>query len=311
MSGVRAIEGVVRDVELEWFALRCQGVMFTRRGTAFQDFFADLMEAAHPGDFERVRPYGNKGDLKCDGLLRSRGHVFQVYAPRETKEQAMLAKIREDFAGAKKHWKTQMCGWTFVHNDMDGLPPGVVQEIDGLQKKNKTISIETWAHERLQTIALGLPRAKIVAMFGRPPNRQDFDRLTFEPLARVLAAVRGQDPVTLEDIAPVSPKKLEANALGSAAADYLRLGRQREHLVQQYFEKHPNPTLGEEVAAAFRDEYSKHRKDGLDANTIFAALQEFAGGSTRGDAEHEAAVLAVMSYLFERCDIFEAPQVPS
>ena len=95
---------------------------------------------------------------------------------------------------------------------------------------------------------------------------------------------------------------------GPAAADYLRLGRQREHLVQQYFEKHPNPTFGEEVATAFRDEYRRLRNDALDANAIFAALQEFAGGATRGDTEHEAAVLAVISYLFERCDIFEAPR---
>ncbi len=298
----------MRDVELEWFALRFQGVMFTKRGTAFQDFFADVMEAAHPGDFERVRPYGNKGDLKCDGLLRSHGRIFQVYAPRETKEPEMVAKIAIDFAGAKKHWKKEMRGWTFVHNDMEGLPPGVVKTIDGLQKRNKLVGIETWAHDRLQTVAMTVPRAKLVVMFWRPPQRQDFDRLTFDPLAKVLIAIRGQDPEPLDDIDPVSPKKLEANALGSAAADYLRLGRQREHLVQQYFDKHPNPTFGEEVATAFRDEYRRLRNDALDANAIFAALQEFAGGTTRGDTEHEAAVLAVMSYLFERCDIFEAPR---
>ncbi len=297
----------MRDVELEWFALRFQGAMLTRRGTAFQDFFADVMEAAHPGDFERVRPYGSKGDLKCDGLLRSEGRVFQVYAPRETKESAMVAKIATDFAGAKKHWKAEMRGWTFVHNDTEGLPPGVVKKIDSLQKRNRLIVIETWAHDRLLAVAMTMPRAKLIVMFGRPPQRQDFDRLTFKPLAKVLAAIRGQDPEPLDNIDPVSPKKLEANALSSTAADYLRLGRQREHLVQQYFEAHPNPTFGEEVATAFRDEYRRLRSDGFDANAIFAALQEFAGGSTRGDTEHEAAVLAVMSYLFERCDIFEAP----
>jgi hypothetical protein len=148
-------------------------------------------------------------------------------------------------------------------------------------------------------------------MFGRPPQRHDFDQLSFEPLAKVLVTIRGRDPEPLDRIDPVSPKKLEANKLSAAAADYLRLGRQREHLVQQYFEKHPNPTFGEEVATAFRDEYHRLREDGLETSTIFVALQEFAGGSTRGDTEHEAAVLAVMSYLFERCDIFEPPQVAS
>lgn len=145
-------------------------------------------------------------------------------------------------------------------------------------------------------------------MFGRPPTAKDLERLSFQPLAKILLAIVGRDPEPLDEIAPVSPEKLEANALTAAAAEYLQLGRRRERLVQQYFEVHPNPTFGEEIAAAFRDEYRRLRRDGLDASAIFAALQEFAGGSTRGDVEHEAAVLAVMSYLFERCDIFEAPQ---
>ena len=33
-------------------------------------------------------------------------------------------------------------------------------------------------------------------------------------------------------------------------------------------------------------------------------LQHFAGGMS-GTPQHQAAVLAVMSYFFERCDIFE------
>jgi hypothetical protein len=90
----------VRDVELEWFGLKVQGAVLTKRGTAFQDFFSDIMEAAHPGDFERVRAYGKKGDLKCDGFLRSQGTVFQVYAPRQMKEAALLKKIATDFEGA-------------------------------------------------------------------------------------------------------------------------------------------------------------------------------------------------------------------
>lgn len=42
----------------------------------------------------------------------------------------------------------------------------------------------------------------------------------------------------------------------------------------------------------------------------FSELQSFTSGSTRRDPEHEAAVFAVLSYFFERCDIFEAPLQP-
>lgn len=35
----------------------------------FQDCFLKIMEKAHAGEFFAVRPYGNAGDLKCDGYL--------------------------------------------------------------------------------------------------------------------------------------------------------------------------------------------------------------------------------------------------
>ena len=159
----------MREVELEWFGLKVQGAVLTKRGSAFQDFFADIMEAAHPRDFERIRPYGNRGDLKCDGLLRSSGTVFQVYAPRQVKQALLLKKIRADFAGAKMHWKDVMRSWVFVHNDSDGLPGDVVLAMDALQKENDGLIVETWACDRLQSICLALPREKLILMFGRPP----------------------------------------------------------------------------------------------------------------------------------------------
>ena len=44
--------------------------------------------------------------------------------------------------------------------------------------------------------------------------------------------------------------------------------------------------------------------EGLSPDQIFTELQTFAGGMD-GTPKHQAAVLAVMSYFFERCDIFE------
>ncbi|WP_156338289.1 ABC-three component system protein [Chondromyces crocatus] len=280
--------------------------MFLRKqGTAFQDFFADMMDAVHPSDFERVRPYGNHGDLKCDGYLRSRGLVFQVYAPREMKLPALKRKISVDFNGAKKHWKKEMRGWVLVHNDADGLPAEAVKLLEDLRTQNPDLSIDQWGCEQMQQLALFMPRASLIKHFGRPPTRKDFDVLGFESLAEVLMTIRTAAPTPPDEILPVSPTKLEANALSRTVASYLQLGRERDRLVERYFEKHPNPLFGEEVATAFHSEYLRLRAERRRPDQVFAALQSFAGGSTRGDAEHEAAVLAVLSYLFDRCDIFE------
>jgi hypothetical protein len=43
----------------------------------------------------------------------------------------------------------------------------------------------------------------------------------------------------------------------------------------------------------------------MDPDIIFRKLQEFTGGRELGSPTDQAAVLAVLAYLFEQCDIFE------
>lgn len=59
------------ELSRRWFLHECRDRLRNAQGTAFQDLFADLMEQAFPGDFQRIRPYGNQGDQKCDGYLAS------------------------------------------------------------------------------------------------------------------------------------------------------------------------------------------------------------------------------------------------
>ena len=68
---------------------------------------------------------------------------------------------------------------------------------------------------------------------------------------------------------------------------------------------HYNPQYGDEVAAAFKTEYNKYRTLDLDPNDIFYKLQAFTGGLERRTPAEEAAVLAVLAYFFEQCEIFE------
>ncbi len=62
---------------------------------------------------------------------------------------------------------------------------------------------------------------------------------------------------------------------------------------------------GDQMVAAFNKEYQKWKALSIDPDIIFLKLQEFTGGQVRGTPTYEAAVLAVLAYLFEQCDIFE------
>ena len=78
-------------------------------------------------------------------------------------------------------------------------------------------------------------------------------------------------------------------------------------LVADFISQWHDETLGERLAEAFTTEYRRLRGD-LGPNEIFAALQSWGGGDHRGTPEHELAVLTVIAYYFERCDIFEEPR---
>jgi hypothetical protein len=96
-----------------------------KTGEEFQDFFSGVMEKCHPGDFQRVRPWGNIGDRKNDGYLRSERILFQVYAPNEPNINRTLNKIEVDFSEALPYWEKYFDVWIFVHNSRNGLeaPP--------------------------------------------------------------------------------------------------------------------------------------------------------------------------------------------
>ncbi len=80
------------DVQRAFYGLNFQIAFLGEKGKAFEAFFARVMAHAFSGDFQPVRPYGNKGDLKCDGFRVSDGSVFQCYAPDSMKIRKLLTK---------------------------------------------------------------------------------------------------------------------------------------------------------------------------------------------------------------------------
>ncbi|MCG3190809.1 MAG: hypothetical protein DIJKHBIC_00029 [Thermoanaerobaculia bacterium] len=284
-------------------------LFFERRGEEFQRFFADLMERCHPGDFQRVCPWGSTGDKKCDGYLSSAEVVFQVYAPSTEVLTRTLAKIREDFAGAMEHWP-RMRAWTFVHNAMDGVAPDVLQELQRLQLENPSIRIGRMGHAEIREKAFELDDEHLVALLGAPVTLVDLLRVGFPDLQPVIAHIAAAADIPPDDLRPVPLTKLDRNHLDPSTRDYLLLGMKRAALVGSYFAQAHDPTLGDRIAATFREQYQTLKAQRYAPDDILYQLLLLAGGRARAPARQEAATLAVLAYLFEQCDIFERPDDP-
>ena len=275
-----------------------------KRGDEFQDWFCELAAQVWGPDFERVRPYGAQGDFKCDGRRISTRSIFQCYAPKTPKAAELNKKIRDDFDGALKHWP-DMAEWIFVFGDKDGLPPSTSQLLSELRTTHDGIVISLWTQPALEVLAEEMPPLGWEILFGPVTSQSSFEALALEDLQPVVEELAKQQPEPGEEpLEPPSAEKLERNALSDEAEGLLRLGRRKEALVERYFRSAAVPDLGEQIAEAFRSRYAELKTATLPPEQIFTNLQRFAGGM-EGPPARQGAVLAVLSYYFERCDIFE------
>jgi hypothetical protein len=277
------------------------------KGGAFQTFFERLMGLAYKADFMACRPWGNIGDRKNDGYLKSEHCLFQVYAPNEMDSAKATKKIKEDFEGAKPHWGNYFNKWVFVHNAVDGLPPHVQQLLFDFEVANPRIQIRPWGLEELRLRFRKLSSDDKASWFGLAPTDATKAILGFHDLQAVLERIADHPLPATTDIKDVPMGKIEANALSESVARLLKEGMSKSPLVANFLARWHDESLGERLAAAFKAEYQRLRGVNV-PNRVFAELQSWAGGESRGTPEHELAVLTVLAYYFERCDIFEEPR---
>jgi hypothetical protein len=131
--------------------------------------------------------------------------------------------------------------------------------------------------------------------------------LGYSDLVAVLNHIHIAPTPATSEVKDVSRGKIEANLLSQAVADFLKIGMQKSPLVVQFFNTWKNPIYGEQIALAFKNEYVALRdlKPSLHPDEIFGRLEAWAGGLANTTPKHKAAVLAVMAYLFDKCEIFE------
>jgi hypothetical protein len=289
-----------------WFGYRAELVLLKKHATAYQDHFNDLMEAVHGADFIRVRPAGSVGDRKCDGYLQRTDTVFQVYAPLTVKTNEWLKKIDEDFHGALSQWAS-MRGWTFVHNQHDGLPPDITQAIIAIRDDNPSLIIEPWPPSRLMELSANLAEAQLIVLFGYPPRDEDMRTLDRSDIAAAVAGLATEmgSWVPGSDLPVVDPRKLDYNMLSEYVRRLITAGITQSSMVEGYFVNNPDPNLRDRIATVMKDQWMRIRTT-TTPDAAFAYLYDHVTTHARGSREVTAS-LALLAYLFESCDVFDNP----
>jgi hypothetical protein len=298
----------VMTLQQAYYEQKFENAFLRAKGNAFQDLFEKLMGYAYKADFMACRPWGNRGDRKNDGFLKTERRLFQAYAPNDMSEAIAIQKIQEDFEGAKKHWGSHFDKWVFAHNAVDGLPPHVQMTLLDFEKENSGITLEPWGLEEFRLVFRKLSLDDLQSWFGvAAPSDETKMRLGFGDLQIVLETLADRPIPILQDVKDVPMGKIEANALSESIAALLKAGMAKSPLVEAFFGQWHDEALGERIAESFKAKYRELRSE-FRPNNIFSEIQAWAGGDGRGSPENELAVLTVIAYYFERCEIFEEPQ---
>ena len=277
------------------------------RDNVFQKFFSDLMQYAHKSNFQKVRPYGKEGDLKCDGYLGSSKSVFQCYAPLTLKEANLIKKIKEDFCGAKTYWIDRMDEWIFVHNGFDGLSAKVVQFLEDIKSTEDQIKIKWWSLAELLDELDRLTKDDLISFLGQQPTSDDIrsvNRQNLEIAIEHLTQAQANPEIIIK--AP-SPQKLSHNNLSRDTKEFLQMGRQRDRSVQTFFETYPDPAISDSIAEYYRSSYKNLKAQSYSPEEIFSRILSHSGFGKGSSSSINAALLTIISYFFDRCEIFEDP----
>ena len=151
-----------------WWKYKCHEAS----GDEFQKLFEGVIKRTQP-EFMSIRPYGKLGDGKADGLFFDAGVVFQVYSPDELTQANVQKKIREDLAGAVRHWKTSLKKWVFVYNVRRGLAPDIPKTLREQKKKFPKVRIDHLSSDALWEMVRGLSVQKRAEILGAPSSHDD------------------------------------------------------------------------------------------------------------------------------------------
>jgi hypothetical protein len=291
----------------EWYELKFSYEFRSKFGAEFQDFFTSIMERRYPSDFQKVKPYGKYGDRKCDGYHQSLKRVFQVYAPEKMNVEETNSKIKEDFTGAVKHWKEKLSTWVFVHNQWRGIPADVLKQLLAINGRNN-VGVLHWCEPEIHDEFFELGPDLQALLLGPAPTPRAISHLGMKDVIQVANAIAQMDVPPPEEIREVPAGKLRANSLSVYVQTLLTMGSLKAKLVENLFGQWHDPELGDRIARAFRSRYEELRSNSIIGDECFLQLWRFAGGGAQNSMNLEAAVLAVLAFLFEECDIFEAPR---
>lgn len=175
------------------------------------------------------------------------------------------------------------------------LCPNHHRLVDGQPNAHTADDLRRWKDEHREWVDNRLTEA--VADLGFA----ELQRLTDALVAQVAPAVASVTP-------PIPPaQKLRKNDLTLAVSTKLQIGSLRFPEVQEFVARatQSDDGYGERLRAGFRERYELLVDSGSSGDRLFEEIVDWASGAST-DFDVMAAAIAVVTYLFTACELFES-----
>lgn len=280
----------------------------------YEDFFVEIMGKHNP-NFQPVNPQGAIGDKKNDGFDKQTGTYYQVYAPEnlDRREAKAVSKLVEDFEGLLNYWQNISPVKSFyyvLHDRYKGAYPTTYKALAELEAKHK-IQCQPFLNKDLEDTFWQLNDDKIVNIVGFLPNISMLENVEFSALKEVVEFLMEMHPQYHEPTRPDNlnfNEKIKFNKLSNRPANLLKEGDYQKGNVEEYFRVRSSFEKNElrNRFVALYTEGCQLLPDSDEKNdAVFFRILEKA--SPRNAKAVQDAVIILMAYYFECCDIFEEP----
>lgn len=287
--------------------IQFQNKIYKADGQAFEDIFTATMNYSCEG-FQSIKPWGNIGDRKNDGYIKSEGTYYQVYAPEDITKSYVdfVKKIKTDFLGLIEQWSPVNNFYFVVNDKYKGVNADCEQIIQELKETHKLNDSKILTAKDLENIVFSLEEDQIFTIVGNLPDPSNLKNVDYSILNEVISYImelpidnNKEYSITLPDL----DEKIQFNGLSDVTANYLYKGLLKVVYLEEYLSNNSNfvaDSLRDKLNDIYLQEKEKYSKDEL-FWTIVNRL------SPKVQQVYQTTVIIIMAKYFESCDIFEEP----
>lgn len=282
-------------------------LIYKADGQAFEDIFTQTMNYSCI-DFQSIKPWGNIGDRKNDGYIKSEGTFFQVYAPEDITQSYLDAvkKIKTDFSGLFEQWSPINKFYFVINDKFKGVNADCEQTIQEIKVQYELKDAGILTAKDIENKVFLLNDDQIFSIVGFLPDPANIKGVDFSILKEVIVHIM-EIPININKeysiTLPDFEEKIRFNGLSSITEKYLYNGFMKVVYVEEYLSNNSDfvaDSLRERLSDVYIEEKNSHSKDDL----FWAIVNRL---SPKTQQIYQTTVIIIMAKYFETCDIFEKP----